>query len=108
MLVTGANGYIASNIVDLLLEEGYNVRGTVRTEKAWLNKYFDDKYGKGRFETKIVAALNDDGAFDEVVKGVTGIIHSVRYEFLQPSHWRVLISSPDRWRIYRSAMTQMP
>lgn len=78
MLVTGSNGYIASNIVDLLLEQGYNVRGTVRTERPWLNKYFDDKYGKGRFETKIVVALNDDGAFDEVVKGVAGIIHVVR------------------------------
>lgn len=77
VLVTGANGYIASSIVDVLLEEGYNVRGTVRTEKPWLNKYFDDKYGKDRFETTILAAIEDEGAFDEAVKGVSGIIHVV-------------------------------
>ncbi|KIW73874.1 hypothetical protein PV04_01957 [Phialophora macrospora] len=75
VLVTGANGYIATHIVDVLLEEGYNVRGTLRSAKPWLNKYFDEKYGQGRFETKIVAALNDDGAFDEVIKGVGGVVH---------------------------------
>ena len=80
MLVTGANGYIATHIVDVLLEEGYNVRGTLRSEKSWLNKYFDQKYGTGRFETRIVEALNDDGAFDEVVKGVAGIVHVVSLE----------------------------
>ena len=31
VLVTGANGYIASWIVLTLLQQGYSVRGTVRT-----------------------------------------------------------------------------
>ena len=56
VVVTGANGYIATHVVDVLLEEGFNVRGTVRTQKAWLNKYFDEKYGKGSFETVIVSS----------------------------------------------------
>lgn len=30
VLVTGANGYIASSLIESLLEKGYNVRGTVR------------------------------------------------------------------------------
>lgn len=30
MLVTGASGYIASNIIKLLQEQGWKVRGTVR------------------------------------------------------------------------------
>lgn len=30
VVVTGANGYIASYLVKDLLERGYNVRGTVR------------------------------------------------------------------------------
>jgi nucleoside-diphosphate-sugar epimerase len=77
VLVTGANGYIATHIVDVLLEEGYNVRGTLRSAKPWLNKYFDEKYGPGRFETKTVEALNDEGAFDEVIKGVGGVVHVV-------------------------------
>jgi nucleoside-diphosphate-sugar epimerase len=79
VLVTGANGYIATHIVDTLLDQGYNVRGTVRSEKPWLNKYFDGKYGKGRFETRILAVLEKEGALDEVVKGVAGIIHAVRF-----------------------------
>ena len=78
VLVTGANGYIASHVVDVLLEEGYNVRGTVRAEKPWLNKLFEGKYGPGRFETSVVPVLEKDHAFDEVVRGVSGIIHLVR------------------------------
>ena len=32
VLVTGANGYIAAWTVNALLEQGYSVRGTVRSE----------------------------------------------------------------------------
>jgi NADPH:quinone reductase-like Zn-dependent oxidoreductase len=46
VLVSGANGYIASHIVDLLLQLGYNVRGTIQAEKGWLDKYFQPKYGE--------------------------------------------------------------
>ena len=75
MLVTGANGYIASHIIDVLLAQGYIVRGTVRNEKKWLNEYFDKKYGTGRFETSTVPVIEKDSAFDEAVKGVAGAIH---------------------------------
>lgn len=78
VLVTGANGFIASHVADVLLEQGYHVRGTVRTEKPWLNEYFANKYSEGRFETRILAEMENEGAFDEVVKGVSGIIHIVR------------------------------
>jgi len=33
VLVTGANGYIAIWVVRTLLEKGYSVRGTVRSEE---------------------------------------------------------------------------
>ena len=33
VLVTGANGYIAIWLVAMLLEKGYSVRGTVRSER---------------------------------------------------------------------------
>jgi nucleoside-diphosphate-sugar epimerase len=77
VLVSGANGFIASHIVDILLERGYNVRGTVRAEKPWLNRFFETKYGEGRFETVIVSAIEHDGAFNEAAKGVSGFIHVV-------------------------------
>lgn len=77
ILVTGANGYIASNVVDVLLDLGYTVRGTVRTEKPWLDRLFEDKYGKGRFESVIVKAMEQDGAFDSVINDVAGVVHVV-------------------------------
>lgn len=77
VIVSGANGYIGSHIVDQLLELGYNVRGTVRAEKPWLNEMFEEKYGKGRFETAVVPTMNVPEAFDEAVKGAAGFIHVV-------------------------------
>jgi nucleoside-diphosphate-sugar epimerase len=49
VLVTGANGYIAAWVVKALLEEGYSVRGTARSEEKGkhLKKLFSeygDKY----------------------------------------------------------------
>ncbi|KAM6488153.1 hypothetical protein HDV62DRAFT_396791 [Trichoderma sp. SZMC 28011] len=75
VLVTGANGYIASHIVDVLLELGYNVRGTVRQSKPWLDRFFEDKYGKGRYESIVVSAMEEEDAFASAAKGTDGIIH---------------------------------
>ncbi|EXJ79557.1 hypothetical protein A1O3_07836 [Capronia epimyces CBS 606.96] len=75
VLVTGANGYIASHVVDVLLDQGYKVRGTVRAPKPWLNRHFDAKYGAGKFETAILSDLEDEAGFDHAVKGVSGVIH---------------------------------
>ncbi|KAJ3841294.1 D-lactaldehyde dehydrogenase [Lentinula raphanica] len=95
VLVTGANGYIAAWIVRTLLEKGYRVRGTVRTEDKGrgLEKIFE------RFEqmfefvvvpdiTKVVNRVDicqyamlimiahQDNAFDDAVKGVDAIAHT--------------------------------
>lgn len=78
ILVTGANGYIGSHVVDVLLSLGYLVRGTVRAEKPWLNELFDSKYGPGQFETVVVPELNDKEALIMVLSDVSGIAHVVR------------------------------
>ncbi|KAL4892961.1 NAD dependent epimerase/dehydratase [Aspergillus ambiguus] len=75
ILVTGANGYIASHVVDKLLEQGYKVRGTIRTPKPWLNEFFDAKYGKGRFETTIVSDFSDVQSVDNALQDTAGVIH---------------------------------
>ncbi|KAJ6457403.1 NAD-P-binding protein [Mycena vitilis] len=77
VLVTGANGFIASHVADQLLAAGYNVRGTTRSaEKAkWLYELFEKKYGPGRFAAVSVVDMGSDGAFDEAAKGVDGIVH---------------------------------
>lgn len=81
ILVTGANGYLGSNIADQFLEYGYNVRGTVRdTEKnAWLAKLFEKNHGPDRFELFKVADMVAEGAFDEAVKGKPKDEYSIRY-----------------------------
>ena len=77
VLVTGANGFIGAHVADQVLQAGYTVRGTVRSkEKAnWLYERFDANYGKGKFEAVEVPDMVAEGAFDEAVKGVSGIIH---------------------------------
>lgn len=77
VLVTGVSGFVASHTALQFLEAGYKVRGTVRSlDKAdWLYKLFDEKYGKGKFEAVVVPDMIVDGAFDEAVKGVSGVCH---------------------------------
>ena len=77
ILVIGANGYISSQVIDILLESGYDVRGAVRAHKPWLNEYFSKKYGNGRFESVVVPDLQKEAALDDVTEGVAGFIHIV-------------------------------
>jgi Nucleoside-diphosphate-sugar epimerases len=92
ILVTGANGSIASNVIDILLDLGYTVRGTVRTEKPWLDRLFEAKYGKGRFEGVVVGTIEQDGAFDNAIKDVAGLVHVVctsQHRFHPIVHWTI-------------------
>ena len=93
-LVTGANGYIAVWVVRKLLEDGYSVVGTVRSaaKGEHLTKLFAE-YG-AKFEVAVVPDITavskfiskrcilgdltflQDGAFDEVVKGVELVEHT--------------------------------
>ena len=98
VLVTGANGYIATHIVDTLLSEGYRVRGTVRGEKPWLNQLFDQWHGKGRFESISVPNLDGEGVYDEAMKGASGVVCVVSCQFLcihigQNNMWKLELSS---------------
>lgn len=70
VLVTGANGFLGSHIIDQFLSEGYKVRGTVRNvEKCkWLQQYFDSKYGHGLLSLVQVEDFTKEHCFDEVVK----------------------------------------
>ncbi|MGZ3477693.1 MAG: NAD-dependent epimerase/dehydratase family protein, partial [Polyangiales bacterium] len=67
ILVTGANGFIASHIVELLLAKGHRVRGTVRSankEKA--------RAGLELVEAELLA----EGAFDRAAEGCDAVIHT--------------------------------
>ncbi|GKT89980.1 aldehyde reductase II [Colletotrichum tofieldiae] len=86
IVVTGANGFIASHIADQLLARGYLVRGTVRdpAKTRWLAEHFDKTYGPGNFTLHEVAEATKDGAFDSVVDGADGIIHTLAVTSLSP------------------------
>ncbi|VDC00845.1 unnamed protein product [Peniophora sp. CBMAI 1063] len=76
-LVTGANGYLAAWIVRTLLEQGYLVRGTVRSiTKGELLKQALAEF-ESNFEYVLVKDVLQDGAFDEAVKGMDLVVHSL-------------------------------
>lgn len=87
VLVTGANAYIGSHVINLLLGLGYRVRGTVRTPRPWLNEYFDGRYGKGLFDTILIQDISDPSAFDNALIGVSGVVHLVRNTAPEPKHY---------------------
>lgn len=66
VLVTGANGYIAIWLVRLLLEQGYFVRGTVRTadKGKYLTDYFKGRgFGLEKFEVVVVDDITKECVF---------------------------------------------
>ena len=78
VLVTGANGFLASHIISQFLKRGFRVRGTARdvSKAAWLIEGPFKSYAEdGVFELVAVPNLGADGAYDEAVKGVAAILH---------------------------------
>ncbi|CAH0044591.1 unnamed protein product [Clonostachys solani] len=75
ILVTGGNGFIASHIIDLLLQLGFRVRGTIRAKKPWLDDLFQQKYGPSSFESVVIPSLEEEGPIDAAMQGVSGVVH---------------------------------
>lgn len=75
VLVTGTNGYIAMWVVREFLQQGYSVRGTVRSAKKaeHVQKQFAE-YGD-KLEIAVVDDIAKEGAFDELVEDVDAIAH---------------------------------
>ncbi|RYP92368.1 hypothetical protein DL770_001468 [Monosporascus sp. CRB-9-2] len=72
ILVAGATGYIAGNVIFEALEAGYRVRGTSRpAAKASTS----DVLKSANHETVVVPRTGVDGALDEAVKDADAMIH---------------------------------
>ncbi|KAJ5500466.1 NAD-dependent epimerase/dehydratase [Penicillium expansum] len=65
ILITGACGFVATHIVNLSLQAGYSVRGTVRSNAT-----------AEKLSFAIVEDMGKIGAFDVAVQGVHGVIHT--------------------------------
>jgi nucleoside-diphosphate-sugar epimerase len=78
ILVTGASGYIASNVIFEALKAGYRVRGTSRSA----GKITAEIFQSSEYEGVVVAEIDKEGAFDDAVRGVSAIIH-----IASPTHW---------------------
>lgn len=76
ILVTGATSFVATPVIQLFLNAGYQVRGQVRNESSGqkVHKVFPN--AGSALSTVIVPDITVAGAFDEAVKDVVGVIHT--------------------------------
>lgn len=83
VLLTGASGFIAFHILQLLLDKGYHVRATVRSQaKA---DYIEKQFPDAKLEFAIVEDVAEKGTFDKAVKGVDYVVHTA-----SPFHMRAM------------------
>ncbi|XP_027926917.1 putative anthocyanidin reductase isoform X1 [Vigna unguiculata] len=71
--VTGATGYIGSWLVETLLQRGYTVHATVRDPEKSLHLL--SLWTRGDRLRIFKADLNEEGSFDEAVRGCDGVFH---------------------------------
>lgn len=71
-LVTGASGYIAMHVVDQLLKQGHQVRGTIRSLKD--QEKVESLKRLGPIEL-VEANLLDDESLRRAVRGVNVVMH---------------------------------
>ncbi|KAJ4214576.1 hypothetical protein NW759_010131 [Fusarium solani] len=87
ILVSGANGYIASVTIQVFLQRGYRVRGTVRSvaSNAWMTTHFGPS-----FELVEVPDIESPGAFDMAIKGVDGVTHIAMNMDMSPQNQAII------------------
>ncbi|PIG86520.1 dihydroflavonal-4-reductase [Aspergillus arachidicola] len=96
ILITGASGFLATHIVKAFLQQGYYVRGTVRSDQAAVNVRKGFSQYSDRLSFAIVEDISQPGAFNEAVEGVDGIIRTAspfRTSEYAPRVRRVVITS---------------
>lgn len=75
--VTGANGFVATHIVQQLLQKGYTVHGTVRNLKDAKKYDHLTKLPNAAQNLKLFeASLTNDGDFDAAVAGCDIVMHT--------------------------------
>ncbi|ORY90635.1 Nadph-dependent carbonyl reductase from Sporobolomyces Salmonicolor [Leucosporidium creatinivorum] len=77
VVVTGANGFVASHLVQQLLLAGYKVRGTARAASKLQNlrAKWNAEFGEGKFEALVVEDLTKIDALKEAMQGASAVAH---------------------------------
>lgn len=88
ILVTGANGYVGSHVIDQFLKHKYRVRGLVRDIKksAWVATYFHEHYGADEFELVEAKDLTDVDVMKKALEGKIERRPGPETTFLRPLH----------------------
>lgn len=77
VLVKGATGYLATHIIHELFVLGYKVRKSAHnTQKADHIRILSVQHGSSDYDCTFPPNMATDGAFDEVVKGASAVVHS--------------------------------
>ncbi len=77
VLVTGATGFVASHLILALLNEGYAVRGTIRSlaKRDDLLKSLSEYAGRNIDIELVEADLGSDAGWDEAMEGIDFVQH---------------------------------
>jgi nucleoside-diphosphate-sugar epimerase len=73
VLVTGASGFVAAQVVEAFLKAGFKVVGTVRSQSTAQKVRETHKTAGDNLSFAIVPDIAAPHAFDEAVKGVDGV-----------------------------------
>ncbi len=94
ILVTGASGFVAIHTIIQLLEQGYKVRGTIRSlSKEAEVRVTILKYVQANDRLEILSAdLEQDAGWDEAMNGIEYVLHVASpFPLFEPKHEDELI-----------------
>lgn len=79
VLLTGASGFVAAEVLDVLVERGHHVVATVRTEEKadWIRQQYPDSSEK--VEIKYVKDIQAPDAFDQIFQNdneIVSVLHT--------------------------------
>lgn len=76
VLISGASGFIASHTIEILLDQGYEIVGTVRDpNNPEKTKHLTSLPGAAERLTLVAADLNDEAPFDNYTHDVDYVLH---------------------------------
>ncbi|VVT47323.1 uncharacterized protein SAPINGB_P001654 [Magnusiomyces paraingens] len=95
VLLSGASGFVATHILDLLLKRNYKVTATVRSQKK--ADYLLKKFEGLPLKTVIVEDISNPDAFDSVFQNdhsITAVIHAASPVFFPEADGAKLVIEP--------------